>query len=335
LPGPITITIRTTLSASATATSSWSSVGVATSSSTPVPVGSSSSKPESVSQTSTSSSSFTLSPSAPVIPPSSTPSNSPQGNGTNPQGTNALAVPSLSSGGIAGIVIACLIVLFLFLFFGLRKRFQRNRLRLRGMWTRTRTIGDPTLMPENSYEPKSHSSMTYRRSDPSADPQYSQLAGNFSVSIPPPPISYNNYDEGTASPYGGISMSPATVSNLPLKGGFGGGNTAAFNAPTYSPESPSLSPFAGAVVMCTFITSLPDELEINVGESIYVLAEYDDGWALCMNMNGQRGMVPMECLKGGRLGAPSSTMWDVNSSVSRLPDARGVRRASSLARARP
>jgi hypothetical protein len=78
--------------------------------------------------------------------------------------------------------------------------------------------------------------------------------------------------------------------------------------------------------VCTFITSLPDELSINVGETIRVLAEYDDGWALCMNTNGQQGMVPMECLNGGPSAAPSA----MNFSASRLPDARGVRRTSSL-----
>jgi hypothetical protein len=139
---------------------------------------------------------------------------------------------------------------------------------------------------------------------------------------------YNNDDEGTSSPYGGILTSYATISNLSLNGGSGGDN------PTYSPGSANLSPFAGAMVMCTFITSLPDELSIKVGETIHVLMEYDDGWALCMNANGQQGMVPMECLNGGRTAATPTTS-EVNLLSPRLPDARGIRRASSLTGVRP
>jgi len=139
---------------------------------------------------------------------------------------------------------------------------------------------------------------------------------------------YNNDDEGTSSPYGGILTSYATISNLSLNGGSGGGN------PTYSPGSANLSPFAGAMVMCTFITSLPDELSIKVGETIHVLMEYDDGWALCMNANGQQGMVPMECLNGGRTAATPTTS-EVNLLSPRLPDVRGIRRASSLTGVRP
>jgi len=176
--------------------------------------------------------------------------------------------------------------------------------------------------------------MTFRRSDPSSDPLFSQSpAGNFPVSIPPPPISYNNNnEEGTFSPYGGMLTSYATISNLSLNGGSGGGHT--FNASTYSPKSANLSPFAGALVMCTFITNLPDELSIKVGETIHVLMEYDDGWALCVNANGQQGMIPVECLNGGRTAATPTTS-EVNLLAPRLPDARGIRRASSLTRARP
>jgi hypothetical protein len=135
-------------------------------------------------------------------------------------------------------------------------------------------------------------------------------------------MSYNSNEE-TTSPYAGLSAPPATISNqFPDSGG---GNTGALNAAVYSPASANLSPF-GAAVVCTFITSLPDELSIKVGETIRVLAEYDDGWALCMNMSGQQGMVPMECLNRGGGAAPSA----MELSAPRLPDARGIRRTSSL-----
>ncbi|KIM48681.1 hypothetical protein M413DRAFT_6052 [Hebeloma cylindrosporum] len=338
LTGPLTITIiRTTFEASSTPTSSSSSEAVATSLPTSPPVESTSSPIISFSQTSSSSSSssFTLFPS--VIPPSSTPSIIP--NDTTPEGSNALLTTPLPSGGIAGIVIGCLVLLLLGLFFGLRKRFQRNRIRLRGMWTRNKNIGRPTLIAGNSYEPKSYLDYSFTRNDASQvpgptspAPQFSPaVARKISARVPPPPISYNS-NEGATSPYSGSSTPSARVSNDDGDNG-GGSNTRASNAPVYSPGSTSLSPFAAAVV-CTFITSLPDELSIKVGESIRVLAEYDDGWALCMNTSGQQGMVPMECLNRGHTSSvaaaaagPSGTS---RLSAPWLPDSRGVRRTSSL-----
>lgn len=92
--------------------------------------------------------------------------------------------------------------------------------------------------------------------------------------------------------------------------------------PTTTPNSPftSLFPF-GATVICTFITSLPDELSIRVGETIRVLAEYDDGWALSFNARGEQGMVPLQCLDRG-VGSGRGFDGDV--------DMDGMRRVSSL-----
>ena len=69
----------------------------------------------------------------------------------------------------------------------------------------------------------------------------------------------------------------------------------AFTSHVYLPGLPFLSPYS-ATIVCTFIPSLPDELTIFVGETLRVLAEYEDGWSLCMDCRGVRGMVPNECL---------------------------------------
>lgn len=53
------------------------------------------------------------------------------------------------------------------------------------------------------------------------------------------------------------------------------------------------------VVRCIFEPRLPDELRIRVGEALRILAEYDDGWGLCENTRGERGMIPFECLDRG------------------------------------
>jgi len=85
--------------------------------------------------------------------------------------------------------------------------------------------------------------------------------------------------------------------------------SASYNNPTYSaPVSPSVasggqtyhsSETSGkltAIIRCTFIPSLPDELSITTGETVTIVNEYDDGWALCANVRGEQGMVPVECL---------------------------------------
>ncbi|KAG7448281.1 uncharacterized protein BT62DRAFT_877298, partial [Guyanagaster necrorhizus] len=46
-----------------------------------------------------------------------------------------------------------------------------------------------------------------------------------------------------------------------------------------------------------FIPSLPDELPITNGETIQIIQEFDDGWALCVNGREEQGMVPLECLE--------------------------------------
>lgn len=81
--------------------------------------------------------------------------------------------------------------------------------------------------------------------------------------------------------------------------------------------TPRAMPENGATVKCTFIPSLPDELEISTGETVRVLSEYDDGWALCVNSRGEQGMVPLECLDRGFSNDQQ--------------DGRSTRRVSSLA----
>ena len=93
-----------------------------------------------------------------------------------------------------------------------------------------------------------------------------------------PPISYNNDAVFQYSTTSGTS-SPSV-----------------FTSPVYSPGLMSLSPYS-TTVLCTFIPSLPDELTISVGETLRVLAGYEDGWSLCKNGQGKQGMVPNECLE--------------------------------------
>ncbi|KZP08719.1 hypothetical protein FIBSPDRAFT_686906, partial [Athelia psychrophila] len=67
----------------------------------------------------------------------------------------------------------------------------------------------------------------------------------------------------------------------------------------------------------TFIPCLPDELSISTGETVRVLARYDDGWAMCVNGTGEQGMVPTECLDSGN-GRVGSGDWRASRRVSSL-----------------
>ncbi|KAF7296158.1 SH3 domain-containing protein [Mycena chlorophos] len=80
---------------------------------------------------------------------------------------------------------------------------------------------------------------------------------------------------------------------------------------------------ATALVRYEFIPSLPDELSIVTGETVRIVAEYDDGWALCANARNEQGMVPLECLERTN-----------SASAPRVVGARNSRRGSSLGTAR-
>ncbi|KAI0306701.1 hypothetical protein B0F90DRAFT_798490 [Multifurca ochricompacta] len=80
------------------------------------------------------------------------------------------------------------------------------------------------------------------------------------------------------------------------------------------------------LVRVTYIPQLPDELAITLGEKLQICIEFDDGWALCDNMRGERGMVPLECLEGGDgqfKGLPSVVDWRNSRRTSSLRSVRG------------
>lgn len=111
-------------------------------------------------------------------------------------------------------------------------------------------------------------------------------------SQPPMSVVSPSYGEGYA--YSGtlaasrgieaIAAPPTSYSNTPVTAGL---------------SPPTITTINRAIVRCTFVPNLPDELTIVNGEELDVLQEYDDGWAFCSNRRGERGMVPVECLASG------------------------------------
>jgi len=179
------------------------------------------------------------------------------------QNSKTFSTSSLNSGAIAGIVLACIFIFLIGAFFAFRTWSKRNRAKQNKIWSRSmmdKRYGNDA--PELSYETKLASGLPL--SGQTTSPQ---------VSVPP--ISYN-------------SDAVFQYSTIP--------SPSAFTSPVYSPGLMSLSPYSTTVV-CAFIPSLPDELTISIGETLSVLAGYEDGWSLCMNRRGKQGMVPNECLE--------------------------------------
>lgn len=133
-------------------------------------------------------------------------------------------------------------------------------------------------------------------------------ASNIQVTLSPPPMSYNNpvADNTYKDVFATSNMTSGSVMGGVMEGGKAKDT---------------------AVVRCVFIPSLPDELSINGGEIVYVLAAYDDGWAFCENARGEQGMIPLECL--GRSGQSNAASGfgeqETNASVW-----RNSKRVSSL-----
>lgn len=78
--------------------------------------------------------------------------------------------------------------------------------------------------------------------------------------------------------------------------------------PPAPPPAPPAPPAAGQptlVVTRTFTPNLDDELSVATGESVRVLAIYDDGWCKVrkLGVSDEEGVVPYECLGDPTAGA--------------------------------
>jgi len=181
---------------------------------------------------------------------------------------------------------------------------------------------------------------------------------------PIPPASYNQFMPGQGSinkplPSGPAYPAPAVGYNTqPTYGGYA---QPPYQPPTGYAQQPQSNIFAAtayaptdlagpvplarttppppssyiSIVKRTFIPSLPDELSISTGESVRVLASYDDGWGLCEKVSnpGEKGVVPLECL-GEAAGANTSSN-NLQPTAPIRDSARLSRRASSLNPAQP
>ncbi|KAI0958143.1 hypothetical protein AcW1_006313 [Taiwanofungus camphoratus] len=306
--------VRSSGSSETSSTARSSSVSSASNTSRP-----SSSVPSSTNQPSSSghatiSSYFSLPSATPTPSPGNNQASSESsltGAGTKPKG--------LSGGAIGGITAGSVAVVLALLIFVVRKRFFHRKERRLHKWLQETTprpeidaserMGDlpfsnvssdtasanvnftrdlkpsspvggagmlqADMRPMRSYAP----SRTQTQFQPSAP----RMAPPPIPSIPvpqPPPMSYNSFS--SSMPAGAPKFHPASLTPaVPL-------------APTPT------SGVSFALVRAAFIPSLPDELSVSAGEMVRVITEYDDGWALCANLQGEQGVVPLECLQRQR-----------------------------------
>lgn len=187
----------------------------------------------------------------------------------------------LPGGTVAGIVLGIFTVIIGLAIFLIRRRYVQNRRKKRigagsAYFARAGRVRDVERNPPNA---------TGGYATGEVSPGVDFAAAQMRAQPPPltlptaPQMSYNN---------------PTTVYAVPaaLTPGLGQ-SSPAVAAPARSLASST------ATVQCTFIPTLPDELSISTGETVRVMGEFDDGWALCCNQRGEQGMVPLECLYRG------------------------------------
>lgn len=92
-----------------------------------------------------------------------------------------------------------------------------------------------------------------------------------------------------------IPGSPAWVDSLPASPG--PAPTGALPVAGGRAQSPAPGPDNVHRVQLDFKASLHDELNLQAGQLVRMLHEYDDGWALCIRLDrSQQGVVPRTCL---------------------------------------
>lgn len=206
----------------------------------------------------------------------------------------------LSSGAIAGIVIGCLVVLIIAIVFGLRKRTVQNRLKLRGKWISSKSLklgnndgkGKGTLQ----FVPRPYTYNPDSTINGQGLGESMGFSGTQGVSFASAATGGIGYDaRGPVSPKSMSTLGLGLPQAMPSAYGSDGLNSA---GGVVSPTT-QIPVLYSTVVVRSFVPTLPDELSISSGERLKVLQEFDDGWAECMNMMGETGMVPLECFEKG------------------------------------
>jgi len=237
----------------------------------------------------------------------------------------------LSGGAIAGIIAGGVIAGIALIVFFVRKTYLRRREKRRISWNKAPGMGgslvdEPKFDPDtNDHSPPFAAATNAPQRIAPLSPFDFEVRGKSMYSTPPP-MQLRTMPAYAIPPPPSATYNNPAYPTQPIPLPYNPGNPTAL-AMTYGNPGMRMSSTLGsaglqrapteATVKCTFVPTLPDELSIITGERVCVVEQYDDGWDLCMNGRGERGMVPHECLEH----APSDQ-----------PDVgwRNVKRLSSL-----
>jgi len=219
---------------------------------------------------------------------------------------------SITPGAVAGIVLAIVAVAAGIIIFLVRRCHVRRRLRMRQSWANSKSL-DASTEPKQSQDHGMHplqktTTPIYNRF---VEQQYTTALGRGNSArsnratdtfipsgspptppLAPPPASYGNESafmsnahSASSEPFGSPPVASSPIQKI--------------LTPAYGPATVVTSRPSSVAVVSTFIPSLPDELNLAVGENVRVVAEFDDGWVMCVNHCGEQGLVPLQCLDLG------------------------------------
>ncbi|GAA5804314.1 hypothetical protein HPULCUR_009801 [Helicostylum pulchrum] len=210
------------------------------------------------------------------LPPTTTSTSSSSSAGL-PSSTSASAESpaSSSSAGIIGGIIAAVAVLIIGVgaFFIIRKKKARRNLRAQSMKP------DPFTMGYGNSDPK-----PLDNNFPPAQPYKTQANNSFdNYEVAPITNTITNQQQQQQQYQPQLSPAPpapAAPATTPI-------------ATQYQQKS-----IGSFTVIATYIPTLSDELEIETGDQIDLIVEYDDGWCQGVNLSkgNTKGVFPRHCI---------------------------------------
>jgi hypothetical protein len=208
------------------------------------------------------------------------------------------------AGGIVGVVVAAVIGSAALLYVRRKRRRELKQSRAARMTTRASTYlgGDGSGEPKGDYEAENFDAQPVYHDEAPVGPQANEppaLVDDGSKEM----IQQQQQYYQTQSPIAVQQQLPAqnlaqTIPPaMPAAAAVAGGAVAVAPA-TAPPEAQAASSLGTFTVIATYVPTLSDELEIEPGDRIELLVEYDDGWCQGINVtrNYAKGVFPRHCI---------------------------------------
>ncbi|KAI9498148.1 hypothetical protein BDB00DRAFT_500770 [Zychaea mexicana] len=246
------------------------------------------------------------------------PTTAPTTNLADQSNQNSQQSSGMSGGAIAGIIIAILGVAAIAGFFLVRRRrkqAERNRMRMKP---------DPFTMGFGSHDPPGSGGLNQQNN--SYPPHTAYNMANQSPMIQLPPIGasaqpspmmapamtgntaidqYNAQVNNHYSSAGNAITASGSEYAVPAAAAIAGGAAAIASTSSPQPVVPAEAPtnsnnnsLGVFSVISTYTPTLSDELDIQPGDRVEVIVEYDDGWCQGINLSrgNCKGVFPAHCV---------------------------------------